>query len=780
MVETKKTSCVLCAQNCGLEVEIENNRIVKVRGDKDNPRSRGYICVKGTNISYHQHHAGRLSHPLKKTENGFTQISWEQAISEISQKLNSIVKEHGPRSYVYMGGGGQGCHFEAGFGTGLMKAFGSKYHYSALAQELTGYFWVCGRMFGRQNRFSIPDEEHSDMILALGWNGVESHQMPRAPVTLREFSSNPDKFLAVIDPRKSETAKIANIHLAIRPGTDALLLKSMIAIILNEGWEKRAYLNEKVTDFEKVEKYFKNFDIKAALAVCELGYDEVFALCKELATRKWCLHSDLGVLMNRHSAPVSYLQMLLAAVCGRLCVPGGNIIPGSVVPLGSHSDERDPKTWKTVTTGISAITGAFPPNCLPEEILSDHPERPRAVVISGSNPLRSYADTTAYEKAFKKLDLLVTVEIAMTETAQLSHYVLPARSAYESWDTSFFAWNYPGIFFHMRPPVVKPEGSRKESGQVIAEIAKAAGLVPPIPDWLKKAADKDLLSFTMAFFAYLSKNPKAAKSASFVLADTLGKKYDSSNLAALWGILLMMPANSRRNATRAGFKKGSALSVLFHPVRMLRAVGAAVRYRSIAPLMVLSPSIRQSEAIHKELLAHPEGIWIGKLDLEANMKELKTADKKINAYIPEFEKFLGSLDADSERRALTPDPSFPLILNAGRHTRNVANTLMRDPAWLKGKRGCALAINPEDAASLGISDGDAVKVITEAGEASIEAELTEDVRKGSVLIPHGFGLVHEGKTYGINVNRLTKNTHREDFTGTPLHRYVPCRVEKAG
>jgi anaerobic selenocysteine-containing dehydrogenase len=310
------------------------------------------------------------------------------------------------------------------------------------------------------------------------------------------------------------------------------------------------------------------------------------------------------------------------------------------------------------------------------------------------------------------------------------------------------------------------------------EIAKASGLVPSIPEWLKKSAGRDLLSFTMAFFAFLSKNPKAAKSASFVLAETLGKKYDSANLAALWGILLMMPAASRKNAARAGFKTGSALSVFLHPIRILKALGAVIRYRSIAPLMALSPVISQSLKIHEELMKHPEGIWIGKLDFENNMKELKTSDKKINAYIPEFEDQINKIDAESERKALTPDPAFPLILNAGRHTRNNANTLMRDPAWLKGKRGCAIAINPADASPLGIKDGDNVRVITEAGEASVEAEVTEDVRKGSVLIPHGFGLNHEGKEYGINVNRLTKNTHREDFTGTPLHRYVPCRVEK--
>jgi anaerobic selenocysteine-containing dehydrogenase len=194
--------------------------------------------------------------------------------------------------------------------------------------------------------------------------------------------------------------------------------------------------------------------------------------------------------------------------------------------------------------------------------------------------------------------------------------------------------------------------------------------------------------------------------------------------------------------------------------------------------MALHPNILQSELIHDQLLEHPEGIWIGKLDLDANRKELRTPDKKIHLHIPELEEPLKGIDSESERKALASDSQYPFILNAGRHTRNVANTLMRDPAWLKGKRGCTLAIHPDDAAALGITDGEAVRITTEAGAAEIGAEISSDVRKGQVLIPHGFGLVHRGTAYGVNVNYLTKNTHRDFLAATPLHRYVPCRVER--
>jgi hypothetical protein len=268
------------------------------------------------------------------------------------------------------------------------------------------------------------------------------------------------------------------------------------------------------------------------------------------------------------------------------------------------------------------------------------------------------------------------------------------------------------------------------------------------------------------------------KAMPFILAETLGRVDDSANKAALWGLLLAMPGASRRNAARAGCPRPSAWSILARPGRIARAVGAAVRYGSLAPLMALHPNILQSEILYNELLAHPEGIWIGKLDPEANTKELRTQDRKIHLLIPEMEEPLKGIAPESERAALTPDREYPLILNAGRHTRNVANTLMRDPAWLKGKRGCTLAIHPDDAAALGIQDGETVRITTQAGSAQIGAELSEDVRKGQVLIPHGFGLVHRGAAYGVNVNYLTKNTHRDFLAATPLHRFVPCRVER--
>jgi len=737
-----KTGCVLCAQNCGLEVEVENNRIVKVKPDKSNVKSEGYFCRKGMNIAYHQHNADRLKYPLKRLGESFERISWDQAIDEIASKLKSIVGQYGPRSFAYMGGGGQGCHLEAAFGLRLMRGLGSQYQYSALAQEFAGAFWVCGRTHGRQYLHDQPDVSNTDVLLVLGWNGMQSHQIPQAPRQLQRLAKDPDKMLIVVDPRLSETAKIADIHLPIRPGTDALLLKAMISIILKEGWENKAYLENHTSGFEQVKSLFQDFDVRAAIKTCGLDFDQVREVSRLYTTRKSSLRYDLGIFMGRHSGLNSYLIVILQAICGRLCAEGGNVINGHMMPMGPHTDERNPKIWRTVATNSFPVCGSFPPNVMPEEILSNHPERLRSVIVTNANPLRSYADTTEYENAFRSLDLLVTAELAMTETAALSHYVLPSRTGYESWDSTFFPMTYPGIHFQMRRPIIEPDGEQLELGEIHLRIADKLGLIPPIPESLYKAAYESHAAFANALMEYAMTEPKALKAMPFILGKTLGKAMGSVHLAALWGMLQVAPKSFQENAARTGFKPGPTLG----------------------------------EEIFQQIIDHPEGIWVGKIDPENNFAEIKTEDKKINLHIPELLDELKALDATNEEAALIMGSKFPLILMAGRHMSTNANTLMRDPAWNEGKRVCTLTMHPNDAASLKLIDGQQVRVITEAGSEEIELEVTETAHIGHVVIPHGFGLVYNGRKYGANVNRLTKNTHRDQF-GTPIHRYVPCRVE---
>ena len=743
MNEWQKTSCVLCFNNCGLEVMTEGSKIVKVRGDKENPRSQGYLCRKGANIAYFQNNPERLRFPLKCIGNQFQRIPWGQALDEIASKLKEIVGTHGPRSVAYMGGGGQGCHFEAAFGVRFLNGLGSRNHYSPLAQELTGFFWVSGKAYGRQNMHLFPDTNSSDFLVLWGANPMVSHDIPNAPVVLRNKKKEPGFLMAVVDPRVTETAKLANIHLRLRPGTDALLFKAMIKILLSEGLIANDYLADRVNGFEAIRSWFDDVNVEDNCRVCGLDVSAVREFTRLFATRKTALRSDLGILMGRHSTLNSYLELILLTLTGRIGAKGGNIFLGHLMPMGSHTPEEDPKTWKTVMTNIPLIMGVFPPNVMPEEIDNDHPERIRALIVSGSNPLRSYADTRAYEKAFAKLDLLVTIEVAMSETAVLSHYVLPARSGYEKWDGTFFQWGYPDYYFDMRRPVLQPDGEQVEEATIYVELAERLGMIPDYPPKLRELAG-DRPRFGLALMEYIQANPKAEPWLAFILAKTLGEELGSKNLAALWGLLARFPMMHAKDVARAGYKVG--------------------------PLT--------GEELFRKILTTPGGVKIGAVDEENNLSVLKTNDKKLHIHFPEMESWMKEVTPAAEEAQLV-NKDYPMVLLAGNHMEMVANTIMRDPGWNEGRRPCTLRIHPRDAEELRIRDGDFALVETGAGSAKVEAEVTESSHRGQVVIPHGFGLVHGGEAHGVNVNQLAPAKHRDRFAGTPLHRYIPCRVRKA-
>ncbi|PUB82045.1 MAG: dehydrogenase, partial [gamma proteobacterium symbiont of Ctena orbiculata] len=253
----RPTACILCSINCGISVEVNGGKLQKIKGDKENPKSKGYICQKAARLNYYQNHSGRLSQPLSKKEDGeFQKISWDDAISEVADKLAHIHSTYGPHSIAYYGGGGQGNHLCQIYSSSLRSAIGTPYLYTALAQEKTGDFWVNGKLFGRQSCHVTEDIDHADYILFIGTNPYHSHGFPRARRVLDEIAKAPDRTMVVIDPVLTETAKKADIHLQLKPGTDALLMSAMLGTIIQDGLEDRGFIEEHTEGFDEIKALF--------------------------------------------------------------------------------------------------------------------------------------------------------------------------------------------------------------------------------------------------------------------------------------------------------------------------------------------------------------------------------------------------------------------------------------------------------------------------------------------------------------------------------------------
>jgi anaerobic selenocysteine-containing dehydrogenase len=262
---------------------------------------------------------------------------------------------------------------------------------------------------------------------------------------------------------------------------------------------------------------------------------------------------------------------------------------------------------------------------------------------------------------------------------------------------------FPGIFFQMRRPIVEPEGEPLELGEIHLRLADRLGLIPPIPDSLYKAAEEGHAAYGAALMEYAMTEPKALGAMPFILGKTLGRAMGSVHLAALWGMLQTVPKPFRKCAARAGFAPGAGMG----------------------------------EELFQKVVDHPEGLWVGMMDPEANLAEIRTEDGRINLVIPELRPELENLDPEHEEADLQPDHGYPFVLMAGRHFNMNANTLMRNPAWNEGKRDCTCMMHAEDAQSLGIRDGQKVRVTTEAGSVEIEAEITDMAHRGHVVIPPG-------------------------------------------
>ena len=767
MGEWKKTQCSICGVSCGLEVEVEDNKVVAVRPDPDSPRSHGYCCRKGRNSKYFVEHGDRLDYPMKKVNGKFERISWDQAISEIGEKLRAIVDEYGPRAVCGIGGASGGGQSEMVFLKGLINGLGSQYMFNPIGFEFMGNWWSHGKIFGDQLCFTEPDDANSDVLVLWGSNAFVTHQILNSRQTIREHAENPDKMLIVVDPRLSESARMADIHIANRPGTDALMLRGLIALILRNGWENREYCEKYVADLNQVRSWFYLTNMEECFDLAGVSMDEMIRLARVLTTKKWGIHQDLGVFCGRHNTLTSYLLLTLEVVCGVALVPGATIVNECWATRGNTIHENDPKIWRAPETGAFPVLETFPSGVMPIEMLSDRPDRIRAAIRTLGSPMRSYPDANMVKKAFEKLDLLVVCEIAWTEDCELADYVLPAKSPFERYEFNAFQLNFPEVVCAVRPPVLEEQiGERRDMPQVFLDIGKACGALPELPKSLYDAAEKavatgDRMPYLFSLLGWAAGHMKYFNLLPSIVGETLGRAWGSPTKAVAWAALLTAPMKSSLAAKANPPKLG------FHP--MLEKMPGMKDFCAL-------------DAAFEQVLKHPEGAVVGIADYEDPEKfirqHIKHKDHKIHLYCDEINEAMKTLTPENEKEALKPTKEFPFIMSSGRHTEDGLNGMSRNKGMNKyHKSDYTFVMNPDDMAEMGLKEGQMVRVTTKAGSAEIPVEGTLQVSRGYAMFPHHYGLKFQGETEGESGNVLTAWDNKDEITGNPCVRFVPCRIE---
>ena len=752
--EWHQTACILCECNCGVELRLggdDGRRFERVRGDKAHPSSAGYTCEKALRLDHYQNGRGeRVRSPLRRRPDGtFEAIDWDTAIREVADRLGAVRDAYGGETILYYGGGGQGNHLGGAYSGATLRAFGSKYKANALSQEKTGEFWVNAKMLGAGVRGEF---EHCEVAVFVGKNPYQSHSMPRARVVLKEIAADPTRAMIVIDPVRTETAELADFHLQVRPGTDAWLLSAMAAVLVEERLLDERWLHEHTVGADEVVAALAGVDISRFCAIAGVDEALVRAATRRIgAAASVAVFEDLGVQMNLHSTLSSYLEKLLWALTGNFAKPGSQYAPSSLVDITATARNRsDGQTPTSPVVGARIISGLIPCNVIPDEILTDHPARYRALLVESGNPAHSLADSKRMREAIESLDLVVVIDVFMTETARLADYVLPAPTQFEKWESTFFNFDFPRNVFHLRRPVLAPPDGFDvlPEPEIHARLVEAAGVVTDddlAP--LQAAAEAGRAAFAEAFFAALAEKPHLGAYLPVLLYRTLGPTLPdgAASAAVLWGAAHKCAQANPDGVRRAGFGEG----------------------------------LEAGERLFDAILSRPSGVVITDEEHDASWKRVRTADGRLHLAIPEL---LGELAGLGEEAPPQSDPEWPFVLSAGERRSFTANTIIRDPEWRKRDSAGALRMSPADADRLGIVDGGRARIITKRGAADVTVAVHERMQPGHVSLPNGLGLDHPGDdglpvVTGVGPNELTDNSHRDPWAGTPFHKHVPARVE---
>ena len=759
----KKSACIICSINCGLEIKTEGGRITKIKGDKSNPISQGYICEKSQRMDFYQNGADRIDSPKRRKPDGtYENIDWETAIREIAEKFAAIKHRHGGESILYYGGGSQGNHLGGTYADSTIKALGIQYRSNALAQEKTGEGWVQGKMTGAPVH---GDFEHCEVAVFLGKNPWQSHGFARTRVILREIQNDPNRAMIVIDPRRTETAAMADYHLAVKPGTDAWCLSALSAILVQENLIASAWLAEHTTGYEAVEAVMKKINIPRYATIC--GVDEALlrAAARRIASAKSVsMIEDLGVQMNLHSTLNSYLNRLVWLLTGNYAKPGANNAFAPLLNLSNSSrstskksskessinKSAEPRKWThSPVTNSKVIMGLIPCNVIPDEVLTAHPKRFRAMFIESANPVHSLADSQRMRETLRALECSVVIDVAMTETARQADYVLPASSQFEKAEATFFNLEFPRNGFQLRHPHLSPRPGTLPEAEIHARLLEAMGeLNESNYSFLRAAARMGRTAFGLAFAWKSARDKKVARYAPVVLFRTLGPSLpvNLAPAATLWGISQLYVRAQPAAAKGAGFG---------------------------------GPALLGGNRLFDAILNSPSGVIFGVSQYSDSWDAVKLPNHKINLNITEMLDELATIDSKLPHHR----PDYPYILSAGERRPETSQTSIRNPEWMKKGSFGILRIHPQDAANLGCVEGDWIQVRTPRGIAKAPIELSDDMRPGCVSLPNGHGLdyIRADGTLdrrGVSLNELTNTTDRDPYAGTPWHKYVPVHLER--
>ncbi len=704
MATTHYRSCTLCEATCGVAIEVDGDRILSIRGDDADPFSKGYICPKASALADLHTDPDRLRQPMIREGTTWRTADWDEALDLVATRLRGIRAAHGKDAIgTYQGNPTAHNLGLLTFGQLLLRSFGTRNAFSATSVDQLPHMLAAMQMFGDQLLMTVPDLDRTDYMLILGGNPLVSNgsimTAPDMKARLAAIRARGGQ-VVVVDPRRTETAEVADRHVFIRPGTDALFLLSIVHTLFAEHLADAGRLAPYLDGVEALRAASAAYAPAVTAAATGVAADEVVRIARELAgTPRAVAYGRMGICVQEFGGLAAWLVYVVNALTGHLDEVGGMMLTTPAIDLvqlapllGLHSGFG---RWTSRVRGLPEFGGELPIAVLAEEIETAGPGQIRALLVCAGNPALSAPNGPRLERAFATLEFMVAIDPYLNETTRHAHVILPPTS-----------------------PLERPHYDLALASYSVRNVAKYS---PPL---FARPADA---------------------------------RHDWEIALALW-TRLKLPAN---------------------PLGRLAGRGALAALGKLGPEGVLELGLRSGpHGLRKgvrglsmaKLRAAPHGLDLGPLEPRFPAR-LGTRDQRI-ALAPAL--YLGDLPRLAARaQELTgAGADGALVLIGRRHLRSNNSWLHNSHRLVKGKPRCTLLMHPADAAARALVNGDSARLRSRTGEIKVPIELSDEMMRGVVSLPHGWGhdragarLAVAGATPGVSVNDVTDEGFVDRLSG---------------
>ena len=735
-----KRSCPICEACCGLRVHVdrEQQAIVRVEGDPDDFRSRGYLCPKAYGMQGVYEDPDRIRRPLRKRPDGsWEEIGWTEALDHAASRLKEARAAHGPSTIGVFVGEPTGHDVGALLYTTLfMQSFASPRLFSSATMDQFPKNVTLKRMYGDGEMYVIPDIARTDLFICMGGNPLASQGSlmgtPNAKKALAAIRERGGRVI-VLDPRRSETAAVADEHHFIKPGSDAYLLAAMCHVFFDEGLVDLGRFAAFIDGVDEIREWTRALSPEAVSAATGMTAETIRALAREYATTpRAALYGRIGTCTQEFGTLSSWLLDVAAILTNHLDEVGCMMFPrpatGDTEP-GREQPDMPVGLYRTVARGLPLIDGQLPGGAMAEEIeeRSAGKQRMRALVTVAGNPVLSAPNGDRLSEAMGELDFMLSVDIYLNETTSHADLILPTRvhaerPNYDLVYTRTCSRNYA----RYSPALFEPDPGLLDHWQVLLEITAR------LNDTTIEAVDEQLL-------------------------DDLAQK-------------ITAPGARCEGVDRA---------------KIRAAIGD-----EIGPLRILDMTLRGGP-YGDRFDDEAEGLSLAKLQaadgpvdlgpLEPRLPgALKTPDGRIPLAHPYLVADMPRLRDALEERS-RPDR---MVLVGRRQVRNMNSWMHNLPVLAKGRSRCTLLVSPQDAERIGLADRGKARVRSRSGEVVAQVEVSPEMMPGVVSLPHGFGHTRPGSRLrvaserqpGVNANQLTDELPLDVPSGTHIANGIPVEI----